>query len=299
MNSNMIKVIEFLRRAADTPEAFSLAKAQVNSVDIFSKERLLDLLNNPLLSPEWLQVVLSGKALNFEKSFIWKSVQGKQLKFLDKRSLVEALKQRASLVLEGLDILDPEIGALISDIDQLFPCVLSHCEAFWSRGGSGGNEAYGAHRDRDDVLVLQIEGQKRWRIYRQQQRRFTGNSPLLESDLGPLVEDFVMSPGDVLYVRAGTPHWCTTPNDFSLHLSIDLNDQTPNVDQISQAANKRYFQGTAPAHSTPKEVIEAYTRILQEPSFVDEMEKAKDAFRSQARMFRAAVQGAHVTERPW
>lgn len=299
MKSNTTKIISFLSDALISPEPFVFANAQVDPLGLFSKHRLLDLLNNPLLTPEWLQVVLNGKALDFEKNFIWKSVQGKQLKFLDKRPLIEALSGRASLVLEGLDILDAELGILVSEIDQLFPCVLSHCEAFWSRGGHGGNEAYGAHRDRDDVMAIQIEGQKRWRIYNQQQRRFSGNSPLREAELGPLIADIVMSPGDVLFVRAGTPHWCTTPNDFSLHLSVDLNDQTPSVDQISQAANKRYFQGTAPAHSSPEKVIGAYKRILQDPSLVEEMERAKEAFRNQAKKFRAAVHGAHVKKRPW
>jgi hypothetical protein len=299
MKSNTTKLISFLRDAYISPKAFVFSSSQVDPLGLFSKNRLVDLLNNPLLTPEWLQVVSDGKALNFEKNFIWKSVQGKQLKFLDKRPLIEALRNKASLVLEGLDILDPELGMLVSEIDQLFPCVLSHCEAFWSRGGSNGSEAYGAHRDRDDVLAIQIEGQKRWRIYGQQQRRFSGNSPLLESELGPLIADLLMSPGDILYVKAGTPHWCTTPNDFSLHLSIDLNDQTPNVDQISQAANKLYFRGTAPAHSSPEEVIEAYRRTLEDSSLVEEMRKVKEAFRGQAKRFRSAVHGAHVLESPW
>lgn len=138
MKSNTTKIISFLSDALISPEPFVFANAQVDPLGLFSKHRLLDLLNNPLLTPEWLQVVLNGKALDFEKNFIWKSVQGKQLKFLDKRPLIEALSGRASLVLEGLDILDAELGILVSEIDQLFPCVLSHCEAFWSRGGHGG-----------------------------------------------------------------------------------------------------------------------------------------------------------------
>ena len=299
MNIESTKLLAFLRSAVVSESAFSHQQSVVAPNGLFSKERLYKLLQNPLIGPDWLQVAVSGKAIDYQAQFLWKSVQGKQLKFFDKRPLMQALKNKASLVLEGLDILDPEIAELITEVDQVFPCVLSHCEAFWSRGGAGGNEAYGGHRDRDDVLVIQIEGQKRWRIYEKQQRRFVGNSPLSEVDLGPLAAELVMSPGDVLYVRAGTPHWCTTPGDHSLHLSIDLNDQTPNVDQISQAANNRYFRGTAPAHSSPREVIEAYAQILKSSDLEAEMEKARDTFRQQAKQFRAAIQGAHPKELPW
>jgi ribosomal protein L16 Arg81 hydroxylase len=288
----------FLSDAAQGQMAHVRASRHCNPGLLFDSKKLFDLLKNPLITPDWVQLAINGKALDFQGDYMWKSVQGKQLKFFDKRKLMLALENRASMVLEGLDILDENIAQLIESLDTVLPCTLSHCEAFWSRGGPGGNEAYGGHRDRDDVLVVQIEGTKRWRVYKQQQRRFTGNSPLTEAELGPLETDFVMEPGDVLYVKAGTPHWCTTPGDSSLHLSVDLNDQTPNVDQISQAANKAYFKGTAPAHSDPTEVIKAYVQTLQDPNLAAQMTAARDAFKEQARQFRAAIRGAHLSKSP-
>jgi ribosomal protein L16 Arg81 hydroxylase len=170
------------------------------------------------------------------------------------------------------------------------PCALSNCEAFFSRKG---NEAYGGHRDSDDVLVIQIAGVKRWRVYEPQQRRYTGNSPLTEAQMGQLADTFDLAPGDALFVRAGVPHRVETTGDFSLHLSFDLIDRTPNIEQITHAANTLFNQGLAPAHASPQEVVGQYVNRLQSPEFVRQLDGARQQIRQEARAFRQKMAGAH------
>ncbi len=285
---------DFLGNSLQSDSPFVVHRELIQPSDVFSRQRLAELIGNPLLSPEWLQVVHQGQAVDLSQDYFWKLVQKRQLKFLDKSRLKAALDAKASLVLEGVDILDPNLHELVEVLDNLLPCALVHCDAFWSRGGVGGNEAYGGHRDSDDVLVIQISGTKKWRIHEPQQRRYVGNSPLSEEQMGPLLLETVLNPGDVLYVRAGTPHRCNTPGDHSLHLSFDLNDRTPNIEQITHAANSIFKHALAPCHAPPTEVVTGYKKILDSDDFLSSLSRATEDFREEAKAFRRKIRGAHL-----
>lgn len=74
------------------------------------------------------------------------------------------------------------------------------------------------HTDRQDVLVFQTEGSKRWRVYAPPKRvkgkdplnRGKGGDVLKKSDLGVPILDIVMRRGDVLYIPGGFPHTTDT-----------------------------------------------------------------------------------------
>lgn len=76
------------------------------------------------------------------------------------------------------------------------------------------------HTDRQDVLAIQTEGAKRWRVYGPPHPRKKGVDPLnrgkggdviSEEELGPTpLIDAVVKRGDVLYVPAGFPHTTDT-----------------------------------------------------------------------------------------
>jgi ribosomal protein L16 Arg81 hydroxylase len=260
---------------------------------IFSLEKLQQLINNPLLGPDWIQLTVGGKLLEFDGNMLWKTVQKGKLPFMDKQFLNQALGSGAAIVLEGLDILDFGINSLVQQIDHALPCALSNCEAFFSQRG---NEAYGGHRDTDDVLVLQIAGEKRWRVHQPQQRRFIGNGSLTEAQMGPLLSEFVMQAGDVMFLRAGVPHRCITAADHSLHLSFDLCDRTPNIEQITHAANLNYNQASARPNAPAREVLDHYIGQLQSDSFTRELQEATATLRSQAQEFRTRIGRTSVVD---
>jgi len=286
------KFVDFFERArAQSDVSFVRETNLISDPQIFSITKLQDHLNNPLLSADWCQISLGGQAINLQEHTLWKTVQTKKLLFIDKTKLNQAIEKGASVVLEGLDILDSNINHLLSRIDQSLPCALSNCEAFFSQRG---NEAYGGHRDSDDVLVLQISGEKRWNVHAPQQRRYIGNSPLPPQQMGPLAADFVMKPGDAMFLRAGVPHRCITEAPSSLHLSFDLCDRTPNIEQITHAANLHYNQGAALPNSSAQEVVRHYIQHLESERFTKELEEATAALRSQARVFRQRIDGTRA-----
>ena len=237
---------------------------------------------------------LNHEILNLQQdSFLWKTVQHKKLVFIDKQTINSAIQQGAAVVLEGLDILMPQFNQLLMALDQLLPCALSNAEAFFSQIG---NEAYGGHRDSDDVLVIQISGIKHWHVHKPQQRRYLGNAPMTAEQMGPILTEFDMKPGDILYVKAGVPHRCTTAADHSLHISIDLCDRTPNIEQITALANQVYNQGSANANAPATTLADQYVKILQSPDFRMNLHAVTQSLQAETKKFRERIgQSSSIT----
>lgn len=88
-----------------------------------------------------------------------------------------------------------------------------------------GAQGFAAHYDTHDVLVVQIEGEKRWKIY-------GGESvcPLNEmTDGGPAdrkdkvtPDEITLRAGDVLYIPRGWIHEAETQNSPALHLTFGI-----------------------------------------------------------------------------
>ena len=119
---------------------------------------------------------------------------------MDKRVLDGYLAQGASVVLEGLDVLDPAINAFVAELDAGFPLAFANCVAFFSQLG---NEAYRGHFDSDYVLAIHLSGEKHWRLFARQESRRVNTNDLTPEQMGPQIGELTMRPGDVLYVRYG------------------------------------------------------------------------------------------------
>lgn len=289
-NANLQSLFDFYgRQRQDRPLTFSHAKKALNPSQLYSLQALRNHLNNPLLDANWIQIVEKGQTLDLTPFSYAKSVQSKSLSFLDKNALNEILARGAALVLEGLDILDPKLGAISAKLEQDLPCALSNCVAFLSQKG---NEAYYAHCDTDDVLVIQIEGRKIWNLYEPQQRRYLGTAPLNTEKLGTPIAELSLEPGDLLYVRAGVPHRCLTPDRVSLHISYDLLDKTPSVEHITREASHRYNHSCAEPYSDIKDVVARYADLLQSKNFLRDLSHATEQTKKNTVEFRRHIANA-------
>ena len=91
-----------------------------------------------------------------------------------------------------------------------------------------GSQGFAVHHDTHDVLVLQVAGEKRWRLY----------DPLLELPLkhqryskslgehGEATNELVLRAGDTLYLPRGWLHEAETSDTDSLHLTIGITAHT-------------------------------------------------------------------------
>lgn len=126
------------------------------------------------------------------------------------------------------------------------------------KGGS-----VGKHYDQYDVFLVQGFGHRRWQLgkFCNEKTPFIPNQPLrLLDDMGDIIFDEVLAPGDVLYVPPGLSHYGVAEDDcltFSFGLRrpspISLLDASINhlVDQHAQAHVNTVWQQPTPELPLP------------------------------------------------
>ena len=144
-----------------------------------------------------------------------------------------------------------------------------HANVYLTPGQTCG---FPAHYDTHDILVLQIAGQKRWRVteppiklpHRSQTFKPEGFKP------GPLVAEFELEAGDLLYLPRGYVHATTTSDTHSAHVTMGINIFTWADlvgDLVPASAANEDFRGALPPGfaSQPKlrpSIKQRLTRLL-------------------------------------
>ncbi|MCG6889140.1 MAG: cupin domain-containing protein [Gammaproteobacteria bacterium] len=276
----------YLKQRQNLPEAFTYKAGVIDKPSFFTVADLQRHLNNPLLQPEWLYLKQDGVRVELEKFCFYKTVQNKQLNFIDKDVLNNEINKGAAVVLEGIDLLDAGINDFVARLDDSLPCVLSNAEVFFSQQD---NEAYEAHCDADDVLVVQLAGKKTWNLYAPQQRRYANIQNLSDQQLGPVMQELTMRPGDALYLRAGVPHRCITNAPFSLHMSFDLVDSSPRIIDVNKEATNQYAHACELPYAPLADVVDRYVSILKSDQFQAALVEATEFKRNEILNFRKMV----------
>lgn len=183
------------------------------------------LLTHHRLEPPRLRLSLDGEALPLHaysvpvttrRSAVWHRLKPAELH----RHLADG----ATLVLDAIDELHPGVGRLAQGLERhLRTGVQINAYASWTP-----EEGFGVHWDDHDVLVLQLDGAKRWRIYGP-----TREAPLhRDVDVPepppnePLVE-LALDAGDMLYLPRGWWHAVAASEGVhSLHLTCGMQTTT-------------------------------------------------------------------------
>jgi len=290
LHPDLEKLLGFLREArADPPDPFRHQPGLIPKPSFFTVATFQRHLNNPLLHPDWAALVYRGQVVALQQACFYKIVQAKRLLFIDKRFLDDYLARGASIVLEGLDLLDSGVNAFLAQVDAALPCSLANAVAFFSQRE---NEAYRGHLDQDDVLVIHLSGEKKWRLFAPQPPRKVNMNELTAEQMGRQIAEVTMRPGDALYMRSCTPHVCETPGSHSLHLSFDLADRTPTIESQLEAALGRYRQASCSSYAPAGDVARAFAEILSSDEFAAEAARRTEALRAEARAFRERIGGA-------
>jgi ribosomal protein L16 Arg81 hydroxylase len=129
--------------------------------------------------------------------------------------LAKLLRQGASLIVEPLDPYFPTLDVLCSDI-RARTAENIKAGAIVTTGDSG---ALKYHFDPQDLIIVQVEGSKRWRIYDPPVANLLKKDKSLEPRETPIFDD-ILRPGDLLFLPAGYCHHCDNGPDLSLHLGI-------------------------------------------------------------------------------
>ena len=259
---------------------------------LFSLDHLRRHLNNPLLDLNYLNLFQAGKPVDLSGANLYKLVQKRKIGFVDRRVLQQHLEKGAACVLEGLDILEPDINTLATALDRGRAATFSNATVFFSQRG---NEAYRGHLDTDDVLVIHLAGEKRWSIHRRQPPRRVNLADLDVAQMGPVEAQVVMRPGDVLYLRNFTPHRVETLSPHSLHLSFDLCDRQPSIEVALQLLLRHYDRDSSPRATPPLDDLEKLFRLSRSTSYASELAQAQAGEDSGHAEFRQLLADNRIT----
>ncbi|MDQ3738486.1 MAG: cupin domain-containing protein, partial [Actinomycetota bacterium] len=143
---------------------------------------------------------------------------------IEPNRVLELFEEGASLVLQGLQFTDPALGRLANNLalDLEHPVQVN---AYLSPAAARGLDI---HFDYHDVLIVQLSGTKRWRVWERLERtRWPVRgapglaAPTLE-ELDEPVLDRTLRPGDCVHIPRGCPHAPETIDDESVHLTIGI-----------------------------------------------------------------------------
>jgi ribosomal protein L16 Arg81 hydroxylase len=210
-----------LSRAADLPSGFA---------DLFSADAVDELVSTRGLRTPFLRMARDGEVLP-DRSFTRGGGIGAAVP--DQAAddaVLRHVGEGATLVLQGLH----RTWSPLIDFSQALAAELGHpvqVNAYVTPPQSTG---FSDHYDVHDVFVLQVVGEKRWRIRPPvhplplRDEPWTAHRPAVEraaADGDPLIEE-TFRPGDCLYLPRGYLHSATALGQTSIHLTIGVHPWT-------------------------------------------------------------------------
>jgi len=141
---------------------------------------------------------------------------------VDVDRVFSAYAQGFTININDLEERRQPIRALAASLAATFGCMVK-VNAYVTPANAA---AFPLHLDTHDVLILQLEGTKAWRVYTpcfpsptKLQRPPT---EIPKEAVGAPLLDVILQPGDVLYVPRGFGHEVFTQGDASLHLTVGI-----------------------------------------------------------------------------
>ena len=128
----------------------------------------------------------------------WKMKQGP----FSKRSLPPFAQAKWTFLVQGVDLHHDGVHALLQQFRFVPDARLDDLMISYASDGGG----VGPHFDSYDVFLLQAHGQRRWRIGRQKDLSLQPGVPLKILQNFEPEEEFVLNPGDMLYLPPKFAH---------------------------------------------------------------------------------------------
>jgi hypothetical protein len=203
-------------RAADLPDGL---------LDLFGEGSVDELVSRRGLRAPFLRVAQNGRTLGDREFTEGGGVGASVADQVSDDKLLHLFAGGATIVLQGLH---RTWGPLI-DFTQQLAEELGHPVQANAYVTPSQNTGFSDHYDVHDVFVLQMAGEKRWRV-----RPPVLDSPLRDqpwTEIRAQVEeagrrspdhDFTLRPGDVLYLPRGWIHSATALGGVSTHLTLGV-----------------------------------------------------------------------------
>lgn len=128
----------------------------------------------------------------------WELVRGP----IGRRRLPPLRQPDWTVLVQGLDLHVPAAQALLARFRFIPQARLDDLMISWAAEGGG----VGPHFDSYDVFLIQVQGQRRWRIGRMPDARLRPDLPVKIIENFQAEEEWVLAPGDMLYLPPGWAH---------------------------------------------------------------------------------------------
>jgi hypothetical protein len=135
------------------------------------------------------------------------------------------MAEGASVVAGDVQTLTPELAEVADMLGRRFAAAIG-ANLYCSFQGV---QAFDSHYDLHHVFVVQLEGEKLWRLYANRADNpvdFPPDTPenraWLKNSRGPVIREVRMRPGDVLYLPRGWYHDALATDGPSLHVTFSV-----------------------------------------------------------------------------
>jgi ribosomal protein L16 Arg81 hydroxylase len=145
--------------------------------------------------------------------------------YIDRGAIADYHRGGATIILQQAHQLDATLGRFCRGLEYVF-CSHVQTNLYLTPPNAQG---FKTHYDNHDVFVLQIEGEKAWRLYdKPVDTPYRGEGFRSEEHkAGALQAEFVMKAGDCAYVPRGMMHDASTSGEEpSLHITVGLITRT-------------------------------------------------------------------------
>ncbi|MEJ2595448.1 MAG: cupin domain-containing protein, partial [bacterium] len=134
--------------------------------------------------------------------------------------IMQHVREGYTVIFNGIESIDPGAAGIVLALNDVFHGPTS-VNAFLTPPGVQG---FLPHFDTHDVFVYQVEGSKKWNLYKGELSLPMDEQIYLvdQETLGEPLASYELEPGDVLYVPRGVIHGANTTNAHSLHLTIGI-----------------------------------------------------------------------------
>lgn len=237
-----------------------LTSGTVPSVtDLISIDRIDEIIADSELPPSSLGMAQEGRGIPSDE-FTHPSGA------IDRGAVLDNYRNGMTIVLPQLQFADGKLFAFCLGLERDFGARIQ-TNVYLTPNSSQG---FGIHYDDHDVLVLQIAGRKKWEIFGQREglpykgEKFRNG----EHDPGELKAEFVIEPGQVLYVPRGLAHRATNAGEEpSLHITVGILVQTW-AEFMLEAVAEASLRMPEMRHSLPRSLyFDAGQRDANEAAF--------------------------------
>lgn len=252
--TNILKpysVEEFLKNNWTSKAVFIAGEGEKKFHHLFSWKKLTELLNYHDFKYPDLRLALDGKVLDEREN----------------ENLMKWCQEGATLIIDKLHKLIPEITNFISELKYELGYgaqVNAYCS--WP-----GRQGFSSHYDTHEVFILQVDGRKKWHVFTD-----TVKYPLPDQKSGSLPppegEPYLsctLNPGDVLYIPRGHWHYAIALDEPSLHLTLGVHSKT-GVDflewLVSELRQKEEWRRSMPLRLDPAPVDAYVDTLIQDLS---------------------------------